>query len=505
MSLSDDEALFEDLYGEEEEAAKVTPPASTGTTATTTDSAKTEEGVKKEEQEGSVDATPSAAPAVSAPAAVSGEDKKNEQQPQVSIDQESSTPLSQPPSTSTSSSTATAPSTSALPSRKADLSRDAGKMFVGGLDWDTSEEKFRSYFAKYGEVLDHTIMRDANGRSRGFGFLTFSSKKSVDEVLKTQHILDGKVIDPKRAIPREEQDKTGKIFVGGIAPEVRPHEFEAFFSKYGEIIDAQLMLDKDTGKSRGFGFVTFDSPDAVEKVCTGKYLDFNGRQIEVKRAEPRGPQQQQNHIQSQQQRLFHQQQQNPNYYNNQSSAAAMGQPQVQSEEMAQYWQQMQQYWAQVQSQAAQAGGNSSDPNMAAQMAAYTQQLQQYQQQMMAAAAAQAGGSPQVPTAGGSDENSQEDNSGQRSYGKQGYNQYGQNSYNNQGYNNYNSRGRGNFRGGRGGRGNYRGGYNNRGGNNNGGRGGYHPYQRYGDNAPSFNQSQQHQNGGGDSGSSAGSN
>ncbi|AET37807.1 Hrp1p Ecym_2050 [Eremothecium cymbalariae DBVPG len=176
---------------------------------------------------------------------------------------------------------------------KADLSRDINKMFIGGLNWETTEDNLREYFSKYGTVTEVKIMRDGTtGRSRGFGFLSFADASSVDEVVKTQHILDGKVIDPKRAIPREEQDKTGKIFVGGIGPDVRPKEFEEFFSEWGSIIDAQLMLDKDTGRSRGFGFITYDSPDAVDRVCQNKFIEFKGKRIEIKRAEPRQVQKQ---------------------------------------------------------------------------------------------------------------------------------------------------------------------------------------------------------------------
>ncbi|KAL6950989.1 hypothetical protein ACO0QE_000275 [Hanseniaspora vineae] len=170
---------------------------------------------------------------------------------------------------------------------KVDLSGEMSKMFVGGLNWETDEEAFKNYFSKYGEVVELKIMREENGRSRGFGFLTMDSPQAVDEVLKTRHILDGKVIDPKRAIPKDEQGKTGKIFVGGIPADVRPKEFEVFFAKYGSIIDAQLMLDKDTGRCRGFGFITYDSPEPVEEVCKTNFIDFNGRQVEVKRAAPR--------------------------------------------------------------------------------------------------------------------------------------------------------------------------------------------------------------------------
>ncbi|OBA23459.1 Interdomain Rrm packing contributes To Rna recognition in the Rna15, Hrp1, anchor Rna 3, partial [Metschnikowia bicuspidata var. bicuspidata NRRL YB-4993] len=166
--------------------------------------------------------------------------------------------------------------------------RDSGKMFIGGLNWDTTEDGMVAYFSKYGEILDYTIMKDSNtGRSRGFGFLTFKDPRAVDEVIKKDHILDGKLIDPKRAIAREEQDKIGKIFVGGIDPLVNEKDFNDFFSQFGRIIDAQLMIDKDTGRSRGFGFITYDSPEAVDKVCLNKYLTLKGKAMEVKRAEPR--------------------------------------------------------------------------------------------------------------------------------------------------------------------------------------------------------------------------
>lgn len=231
---------------------------------------------------------------------------------------------------------------------KADLSRDICKMFIGGLNWETTEDTLRDYFTKYGRVIDLKIMKDTNtGRSRGFGFLTFDSSASVDEVVKTQHILDGKVIDPKRAIPREEQDKTGKIFVGGIGADVRPKEFEEFFAQWGTIIDAQLMLDKDTGRSRGFGFVTYDSPDAVDRVCQNKFIDFKGKKIEIKRAEPR-------HMQKQQQ-----------MGDGLSTPTGMGNPMAQMyqnpmmggfnpmfnpQAMAEYYQKMQEYYQQMQQQ-----------------------------------------------------------------------------------------------------------------------------------------------------------
>jgi len=73
-------------------------------------------------------------------------------------------------------------------------------------------------------------------------------------------------IDPKRAIPREEQEKTEKIFVGGVKPEVTEEEFKEYFSQFGNVVEATLMSNKDTGRPRGFGFITFDNDQSVEAV-----------------------------------------------------------------------------------------------------------------------------------------------------------------------------------------------------------------------------------------------
>ncbi|KAK8050527.1 hypothetical protein PG994_012257 [Apiospora phragmitis] len=131
-------------------------------------------------------------------------------------------------------------------------------------------------------------MRDsATGRSRGFGFLTFKDPKTVNIVMVKEHFLDGKIIDPKRAIPRDEQEKTSKIFVGGVSQDTTESEFKEYFASFGRVVDATLMMDKDTGRPRGFGFVTFESEAGVDN-CLSVPLEIHGKPIEVKKAQPRG-------------------------------------------------------------------------------------------------------------------------------------------------------------------------------------------------------------------------
>lgn len=79
------------------------------------------------------------------------------------------------------------------------------KVFIGGLSYKTDDDALKAYFSKYGELVDHVVMKDSQtGRSRGFGFVTYSNSSMVDELMKSRpHIIDGRQVEPKRATPRE--------------------------------------------------------------------------------------------------------------------------------------------------------------------------------------------------------------------------------------------------------------------------------------------------------------
>ncbi|KAJ5475023.1 RNA-binding protein [Penicillium diatomitis] len=263
-------------------------------------------------------------------------------------------------------------------------------MFIGGLNWETTDQSLRDYFSQFGEVQECTVMRDsATGRSRGFGFLTFRDPKTVNTVMVKEHYLDGKIIDPKRAIPRDEQEKTSKIFVGGVSQEATEQDFKQFFTQFGRVIDATLMIDKDTGRPRGFGFVTFDSEAAVEN-APSRPLEILGKQIEVKKAQPRGNLRDENRGGRGGRDNFRDMNQGGESSNvqqqggSQQGMAGGMTPQM----MAQYWQRMQQYFAMMQQQMAMGGGQM---NMGAMNPAMMQQMQQMQMKQMAA---QMGGGPQ---------------------------------------------------------------------------------------------------------------
>jgi RNA recognition motif-containing protein len=84
---------------------------------------------------------------------------------------------------------------------------DERKLFVGQLPADVTKEDLESYFEKFGSIEDVTIKYDVpGGRARGFAFILFDQKESIEKVLNvSSHFINQCQIDPKQAHrrPRE--------------------------------------------------------------------------------------------------------------------------------------------------------------------------------------------------------------------------------------------------------------------------------------------------------------
>lgn len=178
------------------------------------------------------------------------------------------------------------------------------KIFVGGLSLQTTEEGMKEYFSRWGECVDVVVMRYPDSRrSRGFGFVTFENVSSVDAVLDAKpHILDGKDIEPKRAIAKEETgrssssdaERSRKVFVGGLASSTTEEDVRECFTNFceevgnGKVEEVMLLKDKENqNRLRGFCFVIFDCDEIVDKVCSVKYFEIRTKTVEVRRAESR--------------------------------------------------------------------------------------------------------------------------------------------------------------------------------------------------------------------------
>merc|ERR1719250_399071 len=173
------------------------------------------------------------------------------------------------------------------------------KLYVGNLDFGTSEDDLKTYLEQYGDIEDVNILKHQDtGRSKGFAFITFVNSSGVDNVQMCRpHILQGKTLDTKRALPNSQEDvRVKKIFIGGpedekqqgghtgLIEDIQDEDLNNYFSQYGVVVNINQLKWNDSGKKRGYGYIEFDDEDSVDKVCLIGIHEVLGVRLEVKKA-----------------------------------------------------------------------------------------------------------------------------------------------------------------------------------------------------------------------------
>lgn len=158
------------------------------------------------------------------------------------------------------------------------------KIFVGNLPYEADEEMLKSHFSQFGEIMDCVVPKDPKTKfAKGFGFVTFTRGKAVDDVMSNRpHKVAGRVLEPKRAISRNESRdpaaavSTSKLYIGSIG-DLSEEELRTFFLKFGSIDEI------DVQSAKGQAFITFSDHDPVDRIVTEKHT-VCGRPVEVRKA-----------------------------------------------------------------------------------------------------------------------------------------------------------------------------------------------------------------------------
>jgi polyadenylate-binding protein len=183
--------------------------------------------------------------------------------------------------------------------RSSDSDVKFNNVFVKNIDEALSDEDLRALFAEYGEVSSCVIMRDAEGNSKGFGFINFDKPECAGAAVDA---LNGKDINGKelwcgRAQKKAERESMLRqkfdelraervakyqgmnLYVKNLADDVEDEALRQEFAQWGTITSARVMRDA-ASKSKGFGFVCYASPDEATRAVT----EMNGRMIKVRKA-----------------------------------------------------------------------------------------------------------------------------------------------------------------------------------------------------------------------------
>jgi len=160
-----------------------------------------------------------------------------------------------------------------------------GNVFIKNLDKSIDHKALHDTFAQFGDILSCKIELDETGESKGYGYIQFATQEAADKaVVKVNGMmLNGKKVYVGPFIPRKEriaansEKKFTNIFIKNLDESVdEPHLME-IFQKFGSIKSAIIMRD-DQNKSKGFGFVNFDTPEGAQLAVQ----EMNDKPIEGK-------------------------------------------------------------------------------------------------------------------------------------------------------------------------------------------------------------------------------
>ncbi|KAK4264444.1 hypothetical protein QN277_025621 [Acacia crassicarpa] len=173
------------------------------------------------------------------------------------------------------------------------------KLFVGNLPYDVDSQRLAMLFEQAGTVeIAEVIYNRSTDQSRGFGFVTMSTVEEAEKAVEKFHRyeLDGRLLTVNIAAPRGTQlerpprafEPSFRVYVGNLPWDVDNGRLEQIFSEHGKVVSARVVFDRETGRSRGFGFVTMSSETEMNDAIAaldGQSLD--GRAIRVNVAEER--------------------------------------------------------------------------------------------------------------------------------------------------------------------------------------------------------------------------
>uniref|UniRef100_A0A8C1SHQ5 Polyadenylate-binding protein n=1 Tax=Cyprinus carpio TaxID=7962 RepID=A0A8C1SHQ5_CYPCA len=183
--------------------------------------------------------------------------------------------------------------------REAELgarAKEFTNVYIKNFGEDMDDDKLKDIFSKYGSAMSIRVMTDENGKSRGFGFVSFErhedAQRAVDEMNGKE--LNGKLIyvgraqkkverqtELKRKFEQMKQDRMTRyqgvnLYVKNLDDGIDDERLRKEFSPFGTITSAKVMMDG--GRSKGFGFVCFSSPEEATKAVT----EMNGRIVATK-------------------------------------------------------------------------------------------------------------------------------------------------------------------------------------------------------------------------------
>ncbi|KAL7064901.1 hypothetical protein AAHC03_05781 [Spirometra sp. Aus1] len=185
-------------------------------------------------------------------------------------------------------------------------------IYVGNLTPDATETDLIEYFSEFGQVKGARVVIDSfTGQCLGYGFVTFADGDAIKNgVLDVRPFLNGRPLtvlpepptgdSPASTVQSHNQERdvapqttvkkrsnfdvifsNQTIFVGQLSQETMEGDLEAYFSKFGTVMRTEIIIDRNTGWPRGFGFVTFADAGTMNDGVLDACHFLHGRRLNV--------------------------------------------------------------------------------------------------------------------------------------------------------------------------------------------------------------------------------
>ncbi|SNX82571.1 related to PUB1 - major polyadenylated RNA-binding protein of nucleus and cytoplasm [Melanopsichium pennsylvanicum] len=187
-------------------------------------------------------------------------------------------------------------------SRRVDMSTTVRPLVhIANLPVSTTERNIREMFSSLGQIQSVKVVTSRSAGALVYGFVEYVDVASAERAIRTmdgwlwfgtpikvswaKHSMHPDAVaeeDTERPLATQGNASNSHLFVGDLAPEVDDSMLQSFFSRFSSLADVRVMYDAETGKSRGFGFISLrQKQDAERCIITMHGQWLGGRQVRV--------------------------------------------------------------------------------------------------------------------------------------------------------------------------------------------------------------------------------
>uniref|UniRef100_A0A8C7U8B9 Polyadenylate-binding protein n=1 Tax=Oncorhynchus mykiss TaxID=8022 RepID=A0A8C7U8B9_ONCMY len=169
-----------------------------------------------------------------------------------------------------------------------------GNVFIKNLDKTIDNKALYDTFSAFGNILSCKVVCDENG-SKGYAFVHFETQDAADRAIEKMNgmlLNDRKVFVGRFKSRKEREAELGakakeftNVYIKNFGDDMNDDKLKEMFDQYGRILSVKVMTDP-SGKSRGFGFVSYEKHEDANKACEEMNgQEFNGKTVFVGRAQ----------------------------------------------------------------------------------------------------------------------------------------------------------------------------------------------------------------------------